>query len=126
MKEKPLYPQIERRSEQRTISQARVHVIAMDMQGRTIGMLPDVHLLNISSGGMAFVSQMPVGPATHISVVGVGYRQPNGVTPQVRFEVLECVLLPNRQYRTRCRLAAESIPTWLIAAVQSEQPEGAA
>lgn len=126
MKEKTEHPLIERRSEPRAVSKVLVHVIAMDMQGRTIGMLPDVHLLNISSGGMAFISQMPVGPATHISVVGVGYRQPSGVTPQVRFEVLECVLLPNRQYRTRCRLAAESIPTWLIAAVQAEQPEGAA
>lgn len=115
MRAKSKQKKINQRRNPRLAAEGQVRATVVDDHDQPIIVLRDVEVVNVSAGGMAFITHTAVTPSAVVNAF-VGDDTDRQFYPQrIRLEVLDCAPHDHRRYRVRCRLLEGSMPARLIA-----------
>ena len=91
-----------------------VEVVVVDRYDQPIELLSEVRVLNVSAGGLAMASDLPVQAGARMKIVTGGEARFHDEGAAVTVTALECTADHRGKFVTRCQLIRGGMPAELI------------
>ena len=104
----------DRRTSVRLASHQRVEAAVLDHHNQPISVLRDAEVVNVSAGGLMFLSDTPTQPGTKIVINLAGKYGSTVGEHRFSLTTLECTPSNEGRHKIRCELAEGAVPARFI------------